>query len=298
MGLKEYERVVKYSGTKVNPRIFLALGVLFLLGGIAGFFLTGDFLSLVLSLVLADLVVALPYLRGRKKIDEVEENIADALRQIAAVLRSGATFEVAVREIAVSDYGQLSKEFSRMLKEMEGGKSFVAAFESMALRVNSPFLEKVAIILSDAIKTGGRVADVLDELSEDVRKMYQIRKERVARTSMQFMFLAVSAAILGPFLLGVSVGIAKFMVLTGADLVKSGTLSLQEFQKKVRNIRTAQEILTLFVIIESILSGFMAAQMREGRITVGLVYAPIFLLLAYLSFVGGIKVVLSLTGAG
>ena len=58
-----------------------------------------------------------------------------------------------------------------------------------------------------------------------------------------------------------------------------------------------EEILTFFVIIESVLSGFMAAQMREGRLTMGFVYAPIFLLLAYLSFVGGMKIVLSLTGA-
>ncbi len=294
--MEEYVKVVRYGGLRVDPRLVLVLATLLFLGGIVGYFLTGDFLYFVLGLVLADMVAAVPYLMGRKRIDEVEQNLADALRQISAVLRSGATFEVAVREIAVSDYGQLSREFSRMLKEMEGGKSFIAAFESMALRVNSPFLEKVATILSDAIRTGGRVADVLDELSEDVRKMYQIRKERVARTTMQFMFLAVSAAVLGPFLLGVSVGIAKFMVSTGAELVKSGTLSLEEFQEKVNNIAAAEEILTLFVIIESLLSGFMAAQMREGRITMGFVYAPVFLLLAYLSFVGGINTVLSLTG--
>ncbi len=285
--LKEYSKVVKYSGIRVDPRILLTLGVIIVLGGVAVTFLLRDFLYLVIALVIADVVVMYPYYIGKKRISEIEENLSEALRQIASVLRSGGTFEVAVREIAVSDYGELSREFARMLREMEGGKSFVAALQTMAARVESDFLRKAAVIIADSVRTGGRVADVLDEIAEDVRKFYQIKKERRTRTTMQFLFLAVSAAVLGPFLLGVSIGIVNFMIGIGERLVEAGTLTPQELAAREAAVSSLELIITVFVIVESILAGFMGALIREGRLAYGAVLAPVFLLLAYLSFLGG-----------
>ena len=289
--VEEYEKVVKYSGIKVEPKILLIIGASLALAGIALSLALRDMLYLVVLLVAADLISMYPYFVGRKKINEVEENLSEALRQMASVLRSGGTFEVAVREIAASDYGELSKEFTRMLREMEGGKSFVMALESMAYRVNSPLLERVAVIIADSVRTGGRVADVLDDIAEDVRKFYQLRKERRAKTTMQFMFLAVSAAVLGPFLMGVAIGIAKYMTVIGEQLVAQGTLSPTEFQQKVQAISFLELVMSVFVVIESILAAFVGAAMREGRVEQGIIYAPIFLLLAYLTFTAGKGVV-------
>ncbi|NPA86634.1 MAG: type II secretion system F family protein [Candidatus Diapherotrites archaeon] len=294
--LEEYERTVAFSGLKVKGRVLLAVAGLIALLGILLAVVLRDFLPLIVALVLADLVAMYPYYRGRRTIEEMEENLSEALRQMAAVLRSGGTFEVAVREIAISDYGALSKEFARMLKEMESGKSFIAALESMSLRVGSPFLERVTVILRDAIRTGGKVADVLDSIAEDIRKLYQIKKERRARTTMQFLFLAVSAAVLGPFLMGVAVGIINYMMVIGQQLVASGNLSPEEFLQKQAAARNLELVLTLFVIIESVLAGFMGAAIREGKLSYGAVLAPIFLLLAYVFFLAGKEIVFLLTG--
>ncbi len=284
---ESYERIVSYSGIKIPGRILIGLSLIVLLAGIGLSLITGDLLYFVVTLLFADLIAGVPYYLGKKKIDEVEENLPEALRQMASVLRSGGTFEVAVREIAVSDYGTLSKEFARMLKEMESGKSFSAALESLVLRIESPFLEKVAVIINDAIRTGGKVADVLDQIGDDIRKLYQVKRERKARTAMQFMFLAVSAAVLGPFLMGVAVGITNFMMSMGKALVASGNLPEQVFLQKQAAVKSLEFILLLFVIIESLLAGIMAAIIRDGKVSSGALIAPIFLLLAYVMFIVG-----------
>ncbi len=289
--IEEYKKVVSYSGIKVKPEILLTSAVVIAVISVVLAVILGSPLIAVLGIVLADIVAFLPYYIGRKKIDEVEEMLSEALRHMASVIRSGGAFEVAVREIAISDYGQLSKEFMRMLKEMEGGKSFVSTLMNTANRIGSKFLYRVSIIISDALRSGGRVADILDELGEDIRQLYQIKKERKAKTTMQYLFIAASAAVLGPFIVGISLGIISFMMDIGESLKGTGIVTEELLQQKAQYVSLMEQILLGFVIVESLLSAFLAAAMREGRISYGVTIAPVFLLLAYLSFVGGKEIV-------
>lgn len=291
---EKYEQVVKYSGFKIFPRMFISIGAAIIMVGAAVYLITKNFLILILGLALGDAVIAIPYMMGRKKIDEVEENLSDALRQMASVLRSGGTFEVAVREIAASDYGQLSKEFTRIMREMEGGKTFVAALQGMARRVDSDLLRKVTIIISDAVRTGGKVADILEEIAEDVRKFRQLRKERKARTTMQFFFIIAVAVALGPFMMGVSVGIATFMLNMGKYFASMGMKGVNLAGAEAA-VKFTERTLTMFLIIQSVAAAVMAAIIREGRATKGFVYAPIFMVIGYLIFIGGKAAVLALT---
>ena len=296
--LKEYKKVVRYSGLKLEPNILLTIGGVIVLLSLLTTIVLADPIYLVVGLVLSDIVAMGPYFLGKKKIDEIEANLSEALRQMAAVLRSGGTFEVAVREIALSDYGQLSKEFARILREMEGGKSFVAALQGLSLRITSPILDKVTIIISDAIRTGGRVADILDEIAEDIRAHYHTRRERRAKTTMQFFFLLAAAAILGPFLMGVTLGIIDFMTNLGSTIAATGavkTLTPESVLQKKAVMQVVDLILTIFVILEAALSAFLSAAMREGKTVYGIIYAPFYILLAYLFLMAGRFVVHILT---
>ena len=294
--LKEYGRYLRYAGVKIPPIILLSSTISITIIGLLFSLATNNFSYFVLLLLFADLMAAFPYYQGRKKIQEIEDNLSDAIRQMAAVLRSGGTFEVALREIAASDYGQLSKEFAQMLKEVEGGKAFTAALGSMARRVGSKYLEKITTIITDAVKTGGKVADVLDEIAEDIRKFNQVRRERKAKTTMQFMFIVISAVVLGPFLMGIAIGIVKFMMGIGKDLLASGVISAQLLAEKEANVNILSDVLTLFVVIEAGLAAFMGAIMREGRASYGLVLAPVFIAVAYFLFLAGIRTVFIITG--
>jgi len=110
------------------------------------------------------------------------------------------------------------------------------------------------------------------------------------------MFLAVSAAVLGPFLLGVAIGITNFMMYMGQSLLASGNISAELFQKKQAAAQTLEFILTLFIIIESVLAGFMAGLIRDGKLSSGVLLAPIFLLLAYIMLIVGKEAVLFIAG--
>ncbi len=294
--IKHYENVVKLAFPKLNARFILTLGSVVSLIGIA-LILTGYYLFGIVILIVGMFIVFTPYKKGKQIVESIEENLGDALREMAAVLRSGGTFEVAIKEVIASEYGELSKQFSLMLKEIEAGKSFIAALNSLSMRIDSDFLRKAVLIITDSLRTGGRVADILDEIAEDIRKTYQIRKERKARVSMQFMFIFVSAAVLGPLIVGMSMGIQLFMMKIGEDMVKSGMQSEEFFKQKVATSEVINNILTLYVLIQAVLAGAVGALIRTGKMVDAMSLVPIMLFLSYMFFTLGKLSVLLLTGA-
>ena len=89
------------------------------------FTFAGAFLALVLSVVFSALVGAgafifamalmamIPKMQADKRRAQVEESLPDALHHMAVSIRTGLVLESVIQEIAESEYGALSEEFSQ-----------------------------------------------------------------------------------------------------------------------------------------------------------------------------------------
>lgn len=159
--------------------ILLFCGLLFVLGGLIGYFF-GFIVALILTLLLPRL-----YLRRRiKKRNETFINqFPDAVDMIVRSVKSGHPLNTALRMIAENMDAPVKTEFKQLVDEIAFGRSTVEALIRMSHRIDEPDLQFFVVILSVQQETGGNLAEVLSNLSGIIRKRKQLRLKIKALTS-------------------------------------------------------------------------------------------------------------------
>ena len=161
-------------GGLVGARHGLLVTVLFVLAfGAAGFFLP-------------DVLV---YNAGVKRQDQLRRTLPDALDMLTISVEAGLAFDAAMTQVAANTTGPLSGEFDRVLKEMQIGKSRLAAFGDLRERTTVEELHAFVTALVQADKQGIPVARVLREQSKEMRlKRLQRAEEEAAKVPVKIIF--------------------------------------------------------------------------------------------------------------
>ncbi|MEM2192774.1 MAG: type II secretion system F family protein, partial [Candidatus Hadarchaeales archaeon] len=113
----------EYVATSIMITVIVCIAV-----GIVGIFVAlpvPSILLIPLAAVIAfpTLVLILPGQLAQARASELEKYLPDALRQMASTLRAGVSIDGALEDIAKSKYGELSKEFQRVLNEVSKGRT-------------------------------------------------------------------------------------------------------------------------------------------------------------------------------
>jgi len=142
--LKKYEKYLSEINLKVDPLLWMTLSLLIaLIIGLLTFFVL-SFLSpvtdpalvaigdqnpplsesmiimvFILFFVTLDLMLGYPYIKGIGRINKIEEELPEALKQMADILKAGGTYEYALREISHADFGPLTTELENVLRKLE-----------------------------------------------------------------------------------------------------------------------------------------------------------------------------------
>jgi len=284
--LKNYRRVARLGGYKGSPHILLGVAILVLLTSILLSMVLYNLLPFLFGAVLATFIFYKPYNDGLRRIQEIEENLPDALKQISTTLKAGGTFEMAVREVVSADYGYLSKEFRRVLNDLESGNTIDVALQRMADRVPSDLLKRVVTIIVDAFHAGGGMAAVLEDVADDARETWKLMEERKTKTTMQAMFLVMASVVLAPFIVGAAFGIMDFFVAMGKQFAAGGVTSAQQYAQILSSVSSLKLFLTFYVLFQASLAALMLAAIREGKLSPGISKVALFALGAYLVMMG------------
>ena len=71
----------------------------------------------------------------------------------------------------MADYGELSEEFSRTINEIEEGTDTKLALRHMALRTQSKALRNSLIHVIRALRTGGNLSVIMNDIADDVSSL-------------------------------------------------------------------------------------------------------------------------------
>ncbi len=283
--LRLYQDILDQAGFKIKAFPWIVIGIAAAASGAVGssilitLFLPkiSMFFSLIVFLVILDLVLGYPYIIALRKIDAIEEALPDALKQMADVLKAGGTYEFALREVATSEYGPLTKEIELVLRKIEEGQSLENSLRDFSDNINSRLIKRSVTVIIDAVKAGAGLAEVLDDIADDIRAMHRIERERVAETQLQVLFMVAAGAIVAPTILG--------LVSSVIDLFISAATSLNVSEKSVAEAVSAKNAILLliqaYIFIEVVSASVMIAIMRHGKIGKSMVYIPVLLLIAY-----------------
>ncbi len=267
-----YKAAVAEINEELDPELLLLMSiflgsVLILLVGLY----YDIFLGTLLAAAIIDIVLGYPLYRSQTRVEEMERRLPDVLMHIATSLKAGGTVESALSEVAGGRYGVLAKEMRKMLIRMKEGKTFDEAFEDFAKATGSDIIERTAMVIISARRSGGGMADALMSIAEDVRDIYKIKAERRAKTTTYILFILIAGILIAPLIFGIVSGLMRFL----GSIAGSSAAPL--FDSMIFYFK-------LYLAVSAIFTSLAASMVREGNLSRSALYAPFFLLIAYITF--------------
>ncbi|MEE9564761.1 MAG: type II secretion system F family protein [Candidatus Hydrothermarchaeaceae archaeon] len=251
------------------------------------FFAIGFVLFLLLTLVLSPvygivgfgitiaLMLFIPKMRAEKRLEQIEEVLPDALHHMSVAIRTGLVMESVIQEISEADYGALSDEFAQIVVEMRRGRTLRDAFLNFSARTGSKEIRRSVHLLLEGMESGGPISDVLEEVSEDLRAVKVVQRDRKTYTSQSIAFLAMASLMAGPFVMGV---VASLPAIMEQAMAGSGQeVSMEDMYKVV----TA---LTFYVIAQGASCAIMMGVIMYGEFKSGFKYMIPFAMAAYIVY--------------
>lgn len=258
----------------------------------------GFFVGLLLTMIIFYLHISY-VIDGRKKM--VENILPDFLYLVSNNLKSGMTPFYAFRSAVRPEFGPLSEEIQIAAKKSLGVGSFAESLKQIAKRIDSKVLEDTTRFFAHALKSGGRLAQLIQTSADDIKQTNQLKKELITSTRMYVIFIMFVVIIASPILLAVSV---QFLYILGSIQEQSsfgsgsGAASQVGFSGGGISITPDFMITTSYALIiaNSFLASVFIGVIGGGRIRDGLKFAPIILIGGLIAFTIVLQIVGGLVG--
>lgn len=141
---------------------------------------------LVIVIVLGILLLApkqvMKTLAKRRK-HAINRALPDALSQVAGAMRAGATFTSALQSMVEEQKGPLAQEFGLLLREQRLGARLEDALDNLGERVQSEEMDLVISASLIAQEVGGNLAEILQRLSDTIRRKMEMEGKIKALTA-------------------------------------------------------------------------------------------------------------------
>ncbi len=137
----------------------------------------------------------------KKRILDVERNLLYALRHIYVQITSGVPVFDALVSISEGNYGAVSMELKTAVKDMNTGTSVEAALDKVAVRNPSPYLRRTIWQISNGIKSGSDIGNIIkniiDYISSEQRIAIRRYGSQLNPLTLAYMMVAVIMPSLG-----------------------------------------------------------------------------------------------------
>lgn len=165
------------------------------------FFLFGLMIASMVTLFVFLQQIFYPKMYAHRRIRDIERNLLAVLQNILIELNSGVPLFDILVNISQGDYGEVSKEFSKAVREINAGKSQIETLEEMAAINPSLFFRRAVWQLVNGMKSGADMSsvvnEIIDSLSEEQILQIQRYGSQLNPLAMFYMLMVVIAPSLG-----------------------------------------------------------------------------------------------------
>lgn len=290
------------SGIKMSVNSFLEIlifGSVFIFVGLSAFLTISIKINPGIS-VLSGAITAALYIFALYAIIEynidrrknfIEGILPDYIQLVAANLRSGISLDKAMLSAARPEFGYFSEDIILMDKQIYSGETMQNALIRLSARYRSRQLEHTMRMMTESIRYGGSMNDLLKQIAKDMRNQAIIQKEIEGQLFLYTIFIAFAVLVGAPSLYALTnkmiavtdtvwAGILKTnpngLPSTGIAFLRPTPPSITIDQYNTFSIIAVVMITSLGSVIVSIIS--------NGSIIKGLRYMPIFIAVGLIVF--------------
>jgi flagellar protein FlaJ len=150
-----------------------------------------------------------------KRIRNLDKNLLPAMQNTLVQLKAGVPLFHILAKIYLGGYGEVSKEFLRIVRDINAGIPQIDAIDSIAFENPSPYFRGVLWQISNRMKTGADLAETVKEITIHLSGEEIAEIERYgAQLNPLSMFYMVTAVILPSLGLALLIVISSFMSLS------------------------------------------------------------------------------------
>jgi len=146
-------------------------------------------------------ILSYPKLLLSRKLRNIEKNMLFAIRHLYIQVRSGVSLFDAMVSVSKGNYGLISKEFEKCVKEIATGKDEIEALEDLSFRNPSPYFRRTVWQIINSLKAGGNVGETLRIIAENLseEQKVKIRKygSQLSPLALMYLMLTVVFPTLG-----------------------------------------------------------------------------------------------------
>jgi archaeal flagellar protein FlaJ len=226
------------------------------------------------------------------KTRTVEEVLPDALQLMSSNIRAGLTTDKALLLAARPEFGPLSEELRRVGRETMTGRNFAFALSKTTKRIKSESLNRTIDLIVNSMKSGGKLADLLDQTANDLRDQEMVKKEISASVLMYVIFIFVAIAFGAPLLFAMSSFLVK-MLTQNMAIISKGMPVGEMAGAPISLTQTSlnPEFVSMFALISlsvsSMFGSIIMGLILKGDNKSGLKYLPLLLLVSIGLFLVG-----------
>ena len=195
---------------------FILLNIILYIAGVEKSLIFALIVSLIFTFFVFLQQLAYPRLLIQKKVAGIEKNLLPALQSVLIQLNSGVTLFNVFVTVAREDFGEISKEFEKVVGEINAGVPEIEAIERLGTKNPSLFFRRAIWQLVNGMKAGGNVSQVIEEilvaLSGEQLIQIQMYGSRLSPIAMFYMLVAIIIPALAITFLMI---ISSFISLSG-----------------------------------------------------------------------------------
>lgn len=228
-------------------------------------------------------------LRIYNRTKRMEDVLPDFLRFVSENLKGGMSFEKALWSSIRPEFDVLANEVRLAAKKVMTGQDVEDALHEFTDKYDSPILKRAFELILEGMKGGGRIADIIDRIIEDIEELRELKAEMRATNLSYVIFISFVVIIVAPALFTLSF---QFLIVLkgisaklGSSVVQQTAISLPiSFGKVSINPDIFRQFSQYALAVISGFSGIIVSIINRGSIKGGVRLIPIYIVSSLIAY--------------
>lgn len=150
-----------------------------------------------------------PSLVVSRRVKDIEKNLLFSLRHLLVEIRSGISIYDSFLSLSKANYGAISKEFEKVIKEISVGVPELDALEKLMIKNPSTDFRRILWQIANAIKSGADLGNIIEELVREFSLEQRTKIKMYGSTLNSLALVYMIFAIILP-----SIGVTFLIILS------------------------------------------------------------------------------------
>ena len=230
--------------------------------------------ALAVSLFVATMPAAIVHGRLARKKADVEKGIANFLRDMTEIRKTGMAPEKCIENLAKRNYGEFSKDLERISGQLSWGIPLRQVFTDFIKRTKSWLSQLVIFLLVEGIDVGGGTISMIESLTRFNNMTQDVEKEK-KMTSRPFILIPYFAAIM----------LMSTTLMTLMFVGKTASMATESIGQSRIDVTSISTTFSVSIMIHVFMIGLVGGKISEESISAGFKHSALLVIITLLASV-------------